>query len=170
MPSRAIIDAMKIQGTKELNRAITRLAPELQRAAESAVLRAGAKPIATAAKAKAPVGRGKHRGLLKKSIGANVKKVRGETSARIGARTGWKVEVGEKTVTTGVLFKKRKKKKVYKDPSKYSHLVEFGTSHSAAQPFIRPAVESTQSQVVGAMAEGYDKYLDRVVKRIRSRK
>ena len=161
---------MKLQGTKELNRAITRLAPELQRAAESAVLRAGAKPITQAAKAKAPIGKGKHKGLLKKSIGSNVKKVRGQTSARVGARTGWKVELGEKTFTTGRIFKKSRKKKVYKDPSKYSHLVEFGTSHSAAQPFIRPAVESTQSQVVGAMADGYDKYLGRVVKRIRSRK
>ena len=145
---------MKLQGTKELNRAITRLAPELQRAAESAVLRAGAKPITQAAKAKAPIGKGKHKGLLKKSIGSNVKKVRGQTSARVGARTGWKVDEDG----------------VKKDPSKYSHLVEFGTSHSAAQPFIRPAVESTQSQVVGAMVDGYDKYLGRVVKRIRSRK
>ena len=161
---------MKITGTRELQRALSRLPDELQRGAESAALRGGAKPITTAAKAKAPVGTGVHAGLLKKSIGANVKKVKGVTTARVGARKGWRVKVGEKTTTSGFLIKKTKTKAVYKDPSKYSHLVEFGTSHSAAQPFIRPAVESTTSQVVGGMAQGYEKYLGRAVARIKSRR
>jgi HK97 gp10 family phage protein len=157
---------MKITGTKEIQQALNRLPIELQRSAETAVLRAGAKPINKLARAKAP----KQSGLLKKSIGINVKKVRGVTSARVGARKGWRVEVGEKEITVGKIIRKRKKVKVYKDPTKYSHLVEYGTSHSAAKPFIRPAVEQSGNQVIDAMAEGYDKYLGRVVNRIKSRR
>jgi len=145
---------IELKGTRELLNSINKLPFQLQKSAEVAVLRAGAKPINKAAKGKVP----SDSGLLKKSLGINVAKVKGITSARVGARKGWRSEV----VRNG--------KKVIADPSKYSHLVEYGTSHSSAKPFIRPAVESSQSQVLAAMAEGYDKYLDRVVKRIRSRK
>ena len=91
-----------------------------------------------------------------KSIGTTVRKTRkGQTTARVGARTGFKT-----TVT-------RNGKPVIADPVKYAHLVEYGTTHSAAKPFIRPAIESTQDQVMGAMATGYDKHLTKVVARIR---
>lgn len=35
----------------------------------------------------------------------------------------------------------------------YGHLVEFGTTHSHAQPFLVPALEATQPVVVGRVAE-----------------
>ena len=35
----------------------------------------------------------------------------------------------------------------YRNPTKYSHLVEFGTSHSVGIPFLRPAYVSTVAQV-----------------------
>ena len=54
-------------------------------------------------------------------------------------------------------------------PSSYSHLVEYGTSHSAAKPFIRPAVDSTQGEVVGAMAAGLDTHLTKVVRKLKTR-
>lgn len=36
--------------------------------------------------------------------------------------------------------------------SRYAHLVEFGTRHSAAKPFIRPAMDSQAQAAVDAMA------------------
>ena len=146
--------SIKMTGMRELNRAFKRLPGELKKGGEKAVLRAGAKPINVAAKSRAPVGSG----LLKKSIGTNVKKVDGEVTARVGPRSGWKKEVT------------RDGRQVVSDPNKYSHLVEFGTSHSAARPFIRPAVDSTRNQVVGAMAVGLDKYVARAVQRVKSRR
>jgi len=145
---------MTIEGVKEMNRAINRLAPELQKSAEVAVLRAGAKPILKKAKQNVTVG---DSGLLKKSLGIGVRKVKGRTTARIGPRTGF-----AKVVT-------RNGKEVRSDPNKYSHLVEFGTSHSAAKPFIRPAEESAKGEVIDAMAQGYNKHLIRVANRIRSK-
>lgn len=35
---------------------------------------------------------------------------------------------------------------VHSNPAKYGHLVEFGTSHSAPQPFLRPAYDSTDAK------------------------
>ena len=53
-----------------------------------------------------------------------------------------------------------------RDPNKYSHLVEKGTSHSPAQPFIRPAMDSASGQVLEAMSAGLDKHLTRVAQRL----
>jgi len=146
--------AIDIKGVASIQRALSRLPDELQRSGEAAALRAGAKPVTRAAKAKAPT----DSGLLKKSIGQNVKRIRGVRTARIGPRLGWGKEVP------------RNGKTVFSDPAKYSHLIELGTSHSAAQPFIRPAIDSTRSEVVSAMADGLDRYVTRAVKRLRSKK
>ena len=159
----------RITGMNELSRRLQRLPVALQRSAETAVLRAGAKPITKAAKGRAPVGTGRHSGLLKKSIGARVKKVRGITSARIGPRTKMAVSLGTK------IARKTKGNRVagqpyeaMKDPNKYAHLVEFGTSHSAAKPFIRPALDSSRNEAFEAMREGYRTHLVRVVNRLRN--
>lgn len=145
---------MKITGIKELTRALDKLPDELRKGADRRVLAAGAKPIVKAARAKAA----KSSGLLRKSIGQNVKKMKGEYTARIGPRKG----MGAMVVRNGV--------QVYSNPTQYAHLVEYGTSHSAPQPFVRPAVESSKSEVVAAMAAGLDKHLTSAVRRIRSRK
>jgi HK97 gp10 family phage protein len=158
MQSSPIINDMSgtisVTGIGSLQRALNRLPDELQKGGESAALRGGAKPITKAARAKAP----QDSGQLRKSIGYNVKTIKGKRTARVGARKGWKAEVTRngRTVTA--------------DPSKYIHLVELGTSHSAAQPFIRPAVESTRGEVINAMADGLDKYIGRAIKRIRSKR
>lgn len=143
--------SIKVTGINDLRRAMDRLPAELKKRAEVPVLRAGAKPIHKSAKAKAPVGNEEHPGQLKKSLGITVKKLRGVYSARVGARTGY-----------SVTLKNGKKK----DPSKYIHLVELGTSHSAAKPFIRPAVDSTRGEVLGEMSKGLEKHLHRTAARI----
>lgn len=146
---------------KEIQAALRALPVEMQRAAEVASLRGGAKVISDKAKSNAPVSQdGPFPGLLRESIGFNVKKMRGEYSARIGPRTGF-----AKTIGTRTKGKNAGKPKL-KIPNKYAHLVELGTSHSAANPFLRPAAISTQGEVVEGMANSYRKHLDRVAKRI----
>lgn len=149
------ISRSSLQG---IRKRLADLPQELIKASESAVLRAGAKPIQTAAKAKAPVGTG----LLKKSIGMRVKKTKGIYTARVGPRKGFKGKpLGKKKNKAGIETER------FADPNKYSHLVEFGTSHSPAKPFIRPAIESAKGEVVAAMAAGLDKHLTRTVARLR---
>lgn len=152
------MNGTKITGAREIRDALRKLPKELQRAAEKAVLRAGAQPIAKAAKARAP----KDSGLLKKSIGLRVATVKGETSARVGPRTGMKRQV----------TRKRPNGKTYTemaDPNNYSHLVELGSSRAPAKPFIRPAVDAAASDTLAAMATGYEKHLTKVVAKLRKR-
>jgi HK97 gp10 family phage protein len=46
-------------------------------------------------------------------------------------------------------------------PSKYAHFVEYGTEHSRAEPFFRPAVETKRDEAVQAIIEGAAKGLVR---------
>ena len=149
-----MIPTVKVDGIKELRRALDRLPKELQRASETTALREGMKPVLKTARGIAP----NDTGLLKKAIGLTVRKGKNGVTARVGARTGFKKEV------------KRNGKTVKADPSKYSHLVEFGTSHSAAKPFIRPAVESNTSAISDGIAKGYEKGLEKAIAKVRSRK
>lgn len=169
--------SVSVKGIAELRRSIDRLPADFIKSAERAVLRAGAKPIAKAAKDKAPVGKGEHGGLLKKSIGLNVKKVGSTVTARIGPRTGFRKKIGTRVLRKDVFAKSRrrglilaaKKGKVvdtFKDPNKYSHLVEFGSSKAPAQPFIRPAIDSASGSTLNAMAIGLERYLKRTAKRL----
>lgn len=43
------------------------------------------------------------------------------------------------------------------------HLVEFGTEHSQAQPFMRPALANNINQVIGRFTVEFDKELDKAL-------
>jgi HK97 gp10 family phage protein len=175
-----MIPTVKVDGMKELQRALAALPAELQRQSETTALREGMKPVLKTARALAPIGRGPHKGLLKKSIGLTVRKGKNGITSRVGARSGFKIEIGKQTARSNRYAKTRKGKllvtkkggqyTVYKDPSKYSHLVEYGTSHSAAKPFIRPAVESNESAITEGLANGYEKGMEKAIAKIKSRK
>jgi HK97 gp10 family phage protein len=147
---------IKIEGVDSIIRRLMSLPDNLKKSGEKAALRAGGVPIRKAAKQYAKSS--KDSGLLIKSIGLNVKTVRGITSVRVGPRKGFRQKVQRKDKRTGKMIE------VIADPSNYGHLVEYGTSHSTAKPFIRPAVDQTQGEVLGAMAKGLEKHLIRKMK------
>ena len=149
---------MEFKGIPDLVRNLQTLPDKLQKSAEKAVLRAGAVPIRKAAKRNAA--KSKDTGLLMKSIGLSVKKVKGTTSARVGPRS-------MRQTVTRTNKKTGRKYQEIADPNKYSHLVEYGTAHSAAKPFIRPAVDQTQDEILSAMATGLDKHLTRQVAKLK---
>jgi HK97 gp10 family phage protein len=97
-------------------------------------------PVAKAVKAACPVRDAKDvkGGTLKKSIGYRVgaNKQTGKVSAAVGARKGFKREIG----------KGKDGSPVYADPAKYMHLVEYGTYRSRALPFVRPAWQARRAQ------------------------
>jgi HK97 gp10 family phage protein len=149
--------AIALRGFSELEAALRKLPLELQNAAESSALRAGAGPIRKAAKGH--LTKSKDSGLLSKSLGITVKKTRrGQKTARVGPRSGFRKVVSRKG-----------RKPEIADPVKYAHLVEYGTSKSPAKSFIRPALESAAAESLTAMAAGYNKHLTRVVARLRKR-
>lgn len=165
-----------LSGFKELEKALLALPAELSRQAEQGALRAGMIPVRKLAVAYAPTSNEDNPGLLKKSIGLNVRKIRGRLqnatryTARVGPRTGFGVSTGIKVAR---ITKGRKIKGMTyggrKDPVKYAHLVELGTSHSAAKPFLRPAMDAAEPQIITEMAKGYEKGLAKAVDKLRKK-
>lgn len=152
---------IELNGLSGVISALDNLPAALMKSAETAVLRAGATPIRKAAKTNAA--KSKDSGLLAKSISLSVKTVNGHKSARVGPRKGLRQKVTRTDKRTG------RKYEEIADPNNYSHLVEYGTSHSAAKPFIRPAIDSAQGEVLDAMAAGLDTHLTRVAARLAKR-
>lgn len=151
--------SLQLTGMRELQQALNRLPKELQRTVEASALRAGMAPVRKSARAN--LGRSKDSGLLQKSLGLTVKKSKnGQLTARVGPRSGF----------TQTVTRKGRTKPQKANPVKYAHLIEYGTSRAPAQPFIRPAVESNSGQIIDEMAKGYDKGLDKAVRKIRSNK
>jgi HK97 gp10 family phage protein len=161
---------IKITGLNELRVALEKLPKEMQRTTETTALREGMKPVLKTARSLAPKGKGDHSGLLKKSIGMNVRKSRGQVTARVGPRSGFKKSLGTKIarVTKGKRVAGQPYE-AFKDPVKYAHLVEMGTSRQPARPFIRPAVESNTGAITEGLAKGYAKGLEKAVRKLRKR-
>jgi len=169
--------SLKLTGFKELEAALLKLPKELAAIAEASALREGMKPVHKAAKSFAVKGKGPHAGLLAKSIGLTVRRVRkkgqaiNRYTARVGPRGGFRVSLG-----TAIARKTKGNKvkgqpyEVIKDPRFYAHLVEYGTSHSAAKPFIRPALASCESKIIEGLQKGYALGMVKVIRKIRSSK
>lgn len=90
------------------------------------------KPVVEKAKDLAPVGKDVLPGMLRDSIGSKITVKKGYVRGVAGP-IRQRVQIG--TRKSG----KKKGQPIFKDPARYAHLVEFGTSHSAPKPFLRPA-------------------------------
>lgn len=119
-------------GDKELIRKLEKLGKANNRSRNKVIRQAvsfSMTPVNKAAKAKLVPGHGFETELLKKSIGKKSKTYKGVTFiVVVGPRSGFKKEVN----VDGKL--------VLRNPAKYAHLVELGTRHSRAFPFLRPAL------------------------------
>ena len=103
-------------------------------------VRAGAKAISDEAKQRVPV----DSGALKKSIGVTKRRSKDKSivwfsvSPRKGGKNdGW-----------------------------YGHLVEFGTAHSVAHPFVRPAYEKEGDHTIEAVRAYMRKRIDKEIARL----
>lgn len=117
----------EIKGLTEMERRFSRLVQTAGRQLTDKGLRAAAKPIIIYARSK--VRAVEQSGQLRKSLGTKLSKSRRHRNARvilIGPRTGFKIEFEGKP----------------RNPVHYAHLVEFGTRHSRAHPFLRPAYQA----------------------------
>jgi HK97 gp10 family phage protein len=49
--------------------------------------------------------------------------------------------------------------------SRYAHLIEYGSSRQAAQPFLRPALDEKSHEVIQVMADAMRSGIEREVRR-----
>ena len=121
----------EVFGGKELERALKQLPKATAKNVLRRALRNAAKPTVAAAEAMVPVG---PTGNLKASISINT---RLKVSQRTGGRTdGVEIFIGASS-----------------PPGYHAHLIEFGTVQMAAQPFMRPAWDSTQQEVLASISD-----------------
>lgn len=137
---------MVLTGDKEVLAKLNRFNETVQQRIVKKAVRKGAKWIAQAAKRKAPV----VTGLLKKSIGFKVGRARRSKATVIGIigpRRGFKKIVDGKS----------------RDPVRYAHLVEKGTSKTGAKPFLRPALEQEKGGAIQEIADEMRKEIERIM-------
>lgn len=151
--------AMQITGLDAIAKRVAALPKELLKGAETAALRSGGKLIRDRAKSLAP----KDSGALRFALKSNVRTIHGFKSARIGARISYMKQVTRKN-RHGQKYTLKKAR-----PVKYVHLVELGTSHSVAKPFIRPAVEQTKAYLPQVMGAALAAHLPKAVAKLRQK-
>lgn len=122
-----------IKGAAAMESVLKQLPSKIGEGEVLGALRAGAKPIVGAAKQKVP----KRSGALRKSI--TVRK----GSRRRAAKGGGQVVIGFK-----------------KPQSRRAHLTEFGTSKTAAQPFVRPAIEEKAGEAIGIIGQEMGEWIE----------
>jgi HK97 gp10 family phage protein len=120
----SILSQAHLTGFKELEAKLKTLGPRVARNVGARALRAGAKPIVVAAKEAVPVRTGK----LKKSIR--------NASSKPPSRDALEIAIGVRPTR-----------------SRIAHLIEFGTDHSPAQPFLRPALDQKAAEAIDAMKQ-----------------
>jgi HK97 gp10 family phage protein len=130
--------SLKFSGGPALERALKALGGQIAGKLGQNATMAGARVIAAEARAKVPV----VSGALKKSI-----VVRGDQDLR---RSG-----GSQRAAFVVAR------------AFYAHLVEFGTVHSAAKPFMRPALDESGQEAADKMGSNLGAGIEREAERLR---
>lgn len=142
---------LNLRGIKEIEKAISKLAPELQKAAYKAVILEGARVVLREAKSRVPV----DTGTLKRSLAIKAKVFGTTPYAVIGPRLA-------QTKKRGAVQAKKSASTTWVN----TYRVEHGTSTRRAQPFMRPALDASRSKVHAAFTKGLEKYLHRTARRL----
>lgn len=134
----------KIDGLSDVMKSLEGLKASVGRRILRKAITDATRPILKDAKSKCP----RETGLLRKSLGRKTKVYRksGVVVGIVGPRTGFKQMVTIKDRRTG------KTVEVLRNPTKYAHLVEYGTLKAAAKPFLRPAWTGNKSRAAELIA------------------
>ena len=99
-------------------------------------------------------------GQLKKSLGYRIKVYRdtGVVIGVVGPRRGYRISVGVRSRGPN------KGKPVFINPVNYAHLVELGTRRTAAQPFLRPAVQGGIQDLLSMLRFGIERAIEEVAR------
>ena len=144
--ARRRFDRGAVRGMAAVRRSFKNVVPVMQEELGTATRETG-KAIKARAQERVPV----RLGYLKKAIAFRYSKRSGV--GRVGIK---KQKIGVQG-TGGSAERRHGARVIY--PTRYAHLVEFGTTHSRAQPFMLPSVEAerepylTRAKAAGARAE-----------------
>lgn len=140
--------SVNIRSLRQVERNLQAFQEKIDRSSKRTALQKAARPMLRGAKANVA----KRYGHLKKALIVKLRtyKRRREVIAYVGPKRGYKAEGprGERIW-----------------PVLYAHLVEFGTSHSAPKPFMRPAFEGNKDEVFDIYATEIRKDIKRFAKR-----
>lgn len=147
------LDQASINAVKK---SLDALPKELRKAAERSVIRAGANIVLKEARARVPV----KTGILKKSLSVTVNSFKGNISAKIGPKSGYRYPKNK----TGRRHKSKKGRRI--DAQEVAFYLETGTPNMPAQSFIRPALEASKGKILEAMTSGLDRHLTKVAAKL----
>jgi len=155
------IAGIEIVGAKEVERAFTILPDRLARKAVVVAVRDAQKPIIKDARSR--IARHAVRGES-----GRMKRVRGQLAKSIGSRVKFYKNTG---TVLAIIGPRRKYAGMIEGikPTRYAHLVEFGTRRSRAKPFLRPALSAQAGAAKAAFAKRFRKELDKEITKIRKR-
>ncbi len=161
-------ETIKIDGLRELKRALRQLPKNLQVKELQKSLRPAANTVRDVAKALAPVGPSLTRRSTLKSGDLFEEDHRGGTlrEAIVVRTEKKKFQRNQAQLRIGVLHGRSKKGA----DAWYWRFVEFGTSQQKAQPFLVPAFESTKYALSGMIKDSLRKGIERQAKRLNIKK
>lgn len=142
---------------KELEALLRKLPENVSKKVVTAGLRSGAAVIAKDARQNLRNSPSIDSELLAKSITSRARK-RSNKGARV-------VSVGASRATSQVVRKGRSKA-TKATPSRYAHLVEFGTEHMSAEPFLRPALDNKGSEAISKIMEMIARGVEREARKL----
>jgi HK97 gp10 family phage protein len=127
-----------VQGLKGVEDALAGLEPKLAKRALRIAMKAATEPIVASAKLHAPLLKGKEtkwrrRGELRDSIIATIKTKKHGITAKVGPA--------------------RNKGEGKQSPGAWGLMVEFGSIHGPAQPYLRPAFDETKDEAIERFTE-----------------
>lgn len=139
---------VRIDGLENLDRKLAKLAKALPETVQKAALAEGGEIIASEARLLVPVDSGN----LRDSITVSDERLGGafKMDSGLGSRSV-QVFIGPRT-------------RGGRPDGFYGHMVEFGTVKMAAQPFMRPAFDSTEGQVRSRIASELQMQVSKAIK------
>lgn len=131
----------KLSGLRELDKALAEMGSKIGLKALRAGLMAASKPMFLAAKANASATgiKGQDAGATAAAMGRWVRKVKPTVTV---------LQIGPKNKNKKALALYNAKHGTKVNRLRHFHLLEFGSVHGGAQPFLRPAFDSTKGIVV----------------------
>ncbi len=143
-----ILADQNITGGKEIAEALRKLSTKVARNGLRRAVSAAAAMMRDEAKANAPVDTGEMRRDVK------IKRMKDTRGGPFGATFAVYVQSGKKSRLSG------RARNVEKD-SFYWRFVEFGTSKTPAQPFMRPAYESKKEEAIKVVGDILDEVIQK---------
>lgn len=142
---------IKVRGLDEVEEVLDQLPDRVSRNVLTASLRLGARVIAKAAAENLRASPSVDSGLLSVSITSRARR------KSKGGRAVVSVGAARKAVQ---VRRKGRAESVKAVPSRYAHLVEFGTKNMPAEPFMRPALDEKAVEAIRVIGEAMAKRID----------